>query len=78
MLPPVFNRFFSTVASQHNYGTRLSSKQSFLLPKARTNYGIFSIRFQGVRVWNSIAENDKFLSFQKFKQTVKKNFRESY
>ena len=78
LLPPNFTNFFSTVASQHDYGTRLSSKQSFSLPKARTNYGIFNIRFQGAQIWNSIADNFKSLSLNKFKLKVKENFLESY
>jgi hypothetical protein len=78
LLPPIFDSFFSTVASQHNHGTRLSSKQSFLLPKARTNYGIFNIRFQGAQIWNSIAENVKFHSLKKFKLIVKETFLQSY
>ena len=78
LLPPIFTNLFSTVASQHDYGTRLSSKQSFSLPKARTNYGIFNIRFQGAQIWNSIADNFKFLSLNKFKLKVKENFLESY
>ena len=36
--------------------TRLASKRNFYLPAARTNYGKFSIQFQGIQVWNSINE----------------------
>lgn len=43
LLPSVFNSFFSKILQIHTYG----AKQSYYLPKARTNYGIFNIRFQG-------------------------------
>ena len=31
----------------------------YTLPKVRTNYGIFNIRFKGPKVWNSISENEQ-------------------
>ena len=37
----------------------------------RTNYGIFNIRFQGVKIWNSLEENVKSLSFSQFKKRIK-------
>ena len=30
-----------------------------LIPKTRTNFGIFSIRYQGPKTWNSLDESDK-------------------
>ena len=38
--------FFTKISQIHTYNTRLGAKQSYYLPKARTNYGIFNIRFQ--------------------------------
>ena len=58
-LPEVFNNFFPPVNLQHNYRTRLASKSSFSLPKARTNYGKFSIRFAGTQICNSVDESIK-------------------
>ena len=46
-------------------------KQSYYLPKTRTNYGIFNIRFQGVKIYNSLEENVKSLSFSQFKKRIK-------
>ena len=43
------------------YNTRLASKQSYSLPKTRTNFGIFNIRYQGPKIWNSLDETDKKL-----------------
>ena len=41
------------------------------IPKVRTNYGIFNIRFKGPYVWNSISENLKAFSISNFKESVK-------
>ena len=62
----------------HKYNTRLSSKMSYSLPKARTNYGIFNIRFQGVKVWNSLDESTKLLSPPQFKKKLKLDFIDNY
>ena len=45
--------------SVHQCNTRLAKKKSFYLPKIRTNYGKFNIRFHGVKVWNSIPDKLK-------------------
>ena len=36
--------------------------------KVRTNYRIFSVRFKGLKVWNSTSENSKTISLSKFKE----------
>ena len=56
LLPPYFNGFFTNLEQVHNYNTRAAANQSYYLPKARTNYGLLNIRFQGPKVWNSIAK----------------------
>jgi hypothetical protein len=38
------------------YNTRLASKSSYSTPKIRTNYGIFKLRYEGTKVWNSLDE----------------------
>ena len=79
LLPSTFNQIFIKVNKTHNYNTRLSAKQSYSLPKARTNYGIFSIRFQGPKIWNGIDEAVKSLpSIAAFKRKIKLNFIEKY
>ena len=47
LLQPAFISFFTKIKQIHSYNTKLAAKQSYCLPKARTNYGIFKIRFQG-------------------------------
>ena len=77
-LPSVFRDFFISVNKIHKYNTRLASKQSHYLPKVRTNYGIFNIRFQGPTVWNSVDENLKSCSIALFKSKMKQSFLEHY
>ena len=71
LLPPIFSDFFTTVRNIHNYNTRLASKTSFALPSSRTNYGIFSLRFQGPKIWNNIDESLKHCSLTLFKMKIK-------
>ena len=51
-LPPNFNSLFIQVNTIHKYNNRHVKKQSCYLPRVRTNYGIFNIRFRGTKVWN--------------------------
>ena len=69
-LPISFKSYFTNVNQKHNYNTRLASKYSYSLPKARTNYGKFNIKFSGVKVWNSICESKKKLNKAKFKDNI--------
>ena len=72
-LPPAFNDFFKPVRKVHQYNTRLASKNSYYLPKIRTNYGKFSIRFNGAKLWNSIQDDLKL----KGRNVLKKRLKES-
>ena len=75
LLPPVFNDLFISVNRIHSYNTRHAAKQSYYLPKARTNYGIFNIRFQGLeygiqlknksnlRLLNCLKKNSKIIFY---------------
>ena len=58
-------------AYMYNY---VNFTSSYYLPKARTNYGIFIIRFQGPSVWNSIDEDIKSSSLSLFKKKMKQQF----
>ena len=76
--PHAFETFFVFVNEVHVYNTRLSSKISYSIPRIRTNYGKFNIRFEGVRVCNSIEENLKSLSPLPFKKKLKIYFIDEY
>ena len=78
LLPSAFNCFFMKISHVHSYNTRLALKQTYYLPNARTNYGMFNIRFKGPKVWNDLDENIKGFSLSAFKNKLKQNFLESY
>ena len=77
LLPSIFSNFFTPVRNVHNYNTRLASKSSFVLPSARTNYRIFSLKFQGPKTWNSIDESLKSCSIPAFKKKNQKSLYQS-
>ena len=43
----------------YQYNTRLANKETYYLPKIRTTYGKFNIRFLGVKIWNDIQDDYK-------------------
>ena len=73
LLPSYFDSFFNSGLSIHNYNTQSAANQSYYLPRARTNYGIFNIRFQGPKVRNSLGKDIKSTSFSKLKKQKTKN-----
>ena len=70
--------FFTEIGNVHNYNTRAAANESYYLPRARTNYGLFNIRFQGPKVWNSLAKNIKSSSLKGFKDNLKKELLSKY
>ena len=74
----VFDPYFNSVRMLHNYNTRLSSKMTYVIPKVRTNYGTFNIRFQGAKVWNDISDDLKLLPLKMFKKNLKLILVEKY
>ena len=70
-LPSSFDNFFTLLSARHPYNTRIASRNNYYLPKARTNYGIFNIRFTGAKVWNLIEISDKNLSKNALKRKLK-------
>ena len=71
-LPVVFDSYFQLIKKVHSYNTRLSSKHA--LPKARTNYGIFNIKFTGAKMWNLLGASVKSLSIKSFKARLGERF----
>ena len=67
-----------SVRMLHNYNTRLSSKMTYVIPKVRTNYGTFNVRFQGAKVWNDISDDLKLLPLKMFKKNLKLILVEKY
>ena len=48
----------TSIKETHN--KRVSSRMTYALPKTRTNYGIFNIRYQGAKIWNAINDTIGF------------------
>ena len=78
LLPAVFKSFFMYVDILHQYNTRLASKRSYYLPKRRTNYRKFNIRFLGVKIWNSVQEDLKSKPRNSFKRHLTNSILDSY
>ena len=74
LLPSYFDAFLTEIGEIHKYNTRAAANRSYYLSRARTNYGLFNIKFHGPKVWNSLAKNIKLLnSLKSFKYNLKKN-----
>lgn len=71
--PPMFYRgYFTTNNKIHSYDTRIASNISIHFTYKRTNYGTFSLKYQGAIVWNSLPANIKeSKSYKTFKNSLK-------
>ena len=78
LLPTAFEHFFTPVKSIHSYNTRSAVNQSYYIPRARTNYGLYNIRFNGTKTWNSIGEDIKQSSLKTFKEKLKREYMNTY
>ena len=77
-VPSNFDSFFIKTSSMHNVRTRFATRSSFYLPKIRTNYGKFNIRYNGPKLWNELDENFKSLSSNTFKKKLTSYFIDLY
>ena len=77
-VPSNFDSFFIKTLSMHNVRTRFATRSSFYLPKIRTNYGKFNIRYNGPKLWNELDENFKSLSSNTFKKELTSYFIDLY
>ena len=68
----IFDSFFVKTSWKHNVNTRFASRSTFFLPKIRTNYGKFNIRFNGLKLWNELDERFKCRTSSQLKK--KTNF----
>ena len=75
-LPTVFDGFFKNVTEVDQYKTRLAEKNSLYIPKIRTNYGKFNIRYAGAKTWNSVDNNLKSSNKSYFKSLLKESLLE--
>ena len=55
LAPTYFREYFTSIQSIHNIGTRQSKKGDLYAPRCNTTqYGLRSIHYSGVRIWNSL------------------------
>ena len=47
-LPKIFYSFFIKTSDKHNVNTCFATRTTFYVPKIRTNYGKFNIRYNGL------------------------------
>ena len=69
-LPKIFDSFFIKTSDMHNVNTRFATRSTFYVPKIRTNYGKFNIRYNGPILWNETDERFKILTPYSFKGEV--------
>ena len=69
-LPKIFDSFFVKASRKHNVNTRFASRSTFYLPKIRTIYGKFNIRFNGPKLWNELDERFKCVTSIQFKKAL--------
>ncbi len=78
MLPSVFESLLTRVDQVHNYRTRSSTSQAYYIPKIRTNYGLFNIRYQGPTIWNSVPKEIRCAPLSNFKSQFKNQILQKY
>ena len=64
-LPKYFETFYTEFRFSNTHNTR-SSSQRLMLPYYSTNRAQKSIKFQGAKLWNSLPNSMKQLSYRKF------------
>ena len=53
--PGEFHSYFTDVTKLHSYSTRQASDKDLFIPrKNTTQYGLYSVRYAGASLWNSI------------------------
>ena len=65
-LPAPFEKYFTRITFVHCHSTRTSEPNDYFLPHFSTSRSQRSIRFFGVKLWNSIPCKFKNLSLKKF------------
>ena len=73
--PAYFADFFNLLSNKHMFMTRQSTKGNLFLKRRNYQYGIRSIQFSGVKLWNSIPPNIRASeSLNTFRNELKKYY----
>ena len=76
-LPSAFSNYFKNIAQVHRHNTR-QSNLNLHLSAVSTNYGKFSLKFSGVKVWNSIDKSVRNAPRKSFIKKVKETCFSTY
>ena len=72
-LPTIFEDYF-TPKNEHLHNNNTRSASNIHIDYQRTNYGKFSVKYRGAKLWNNLPENLRNQkSFGRFKKMIKKN-----
>ena len=77
-LPKYFLTYFKRISAAHNYCTRPSSNDEFVIPLFKTKRAQKSIRYQESKEWNSIPTSIQSLNFKKFSTTSRNKLLTTY
>lgn len=72
-LPTPLSDLFKKTCDISTRNTRQSTGNQYYIPRYRTNRLQKCIRYQGVKIWNSIPQDLKDLPYNKFKQRYKEH-----
>ena len=73
-LPKISDSFFIKTSDKHNVNTHFATRTTFYVPKIRTNYGKFNIRYNGPILWNETDERFKIPTSYAFKRELSTHF----
>ena len=65
-LPSILNNIYTNVQSVHNHASRNSLKMKLSIPVVQsTTYGLNSIKYQSIMIWNQLIDEYPEIIFQK-------------
>ena len=73
-----FCNYFTYSCNSYSYSTRYPSKDHLLFPRFTTTRTQKSIKYKGAKLWNSLPETLRHLSYRRFKSTYKSLLLEKY
>ena len=77
-LPNLFDSYFTKLDSTHSYNTRQKSANKFFHYPARTETGKKILHHICLKVWKNIPQEDRDVSFYRFKKLFKINCLSKY
>ena len=68
----MYDSYFLNISDVHQHHTRSRTNQNVFIPRTRTKYGKFSVRYAAAVFWNKIPIHIKnAASLQSFRNTLK-------